>query len=78
MDFTKYLQSAKVIAINVVVTFVETFIATLVLTDHPTSQAAILGAGGAAASVVWNTVIKPALKSQDVLYKKSPVSELRG
>lgn len=70
MNFTQYIQSGKVVFINVLVTFVETFVAVLALSDAPTSKAALTAAGGAALSTVWNTVIKPALKSQGVIYKQ--------
>lgn len=69
----QYLQSHKVILTNVIVTFIETFVATLALSDAPINQASMIGAGGAAASVVWNTIIKPALKSRGILYEKPTV-----
>lgn len=64
------MQSLKVVVINVVVTFLEVLVATLALTDGPFSKAALVSAGGAAASVVWNTIIKPAAKEYTDLYNK--------
>lgn len=68
MKFTSYIQSIKVVLINALITFVEAGAAALLVSDG-LSKAALAGAAGTAASVVWNTVIKPYLKSQQVLYK---------
>lgn len=64
------VQNLKIVAINVIVTFLEVLVATLAVSDQPLSKAAVIGAAGAAASVVWNVVIKPAAKEYTDLYKK--------
>lgn len=70
MEFKEHIQSAKVIAINAAITFVEAAVAALLVSDG-LDKAALAGAAGTAASVVWNTVIKPWLKSREILYKPS-------
>ena len=64
---SEHIQSAKVIVINALVTFVEAAGAYL-LAANGLNRAALAGAAGTALSVVWNTVVKPYLKSQDILY----------
>ncbi len=64
------LQPTKVIVINVLVTFAEGFLAAWALTGNDTSKHALVGAGAAAVSLVWNTLIKPLLKSRGILYNK--------
>lgn len=63
------VQSPKVVIINVVVTFVQAAVASLLVADG-LDKVALAGAAGAAASVVWNTVVKPWLKSQGYLYEQ--------
>lgn len=53
--------------VNVIVTFVEGFLAAWALGGNQFSKHAIVGAGAAALSVVYNTVIKPVLVSKGVL-----------
>lgn len=64
------LQSTKVIAINVLVTFVEGFAPAWALTGNQLTKSALVGAGAAGVSVLWNTLIKPWLKTQGILYNK--------
>lgn len=61
-------QSHKVIAINIAVTFVEGFAAAWVLTGNSLSEQALVGAGAAGVSLVWNTIVKPWLKDRKFLY----------
>lgn len=68
MKFTDHIQSAKIVIINALITFVEAAAASLLVADG-LDKAALVGAAGTALSVVWNTVVKPYLKSQEVLYK---------
>lgn len=53
--------------INVIVTFVEGFLAAWALTNNQLTQHALVGALAAAISLVWNTAIKPVLVSKGVL-----------
>ena len=64
------LQSTKVIVINVLVTFVEGFAPAWALTGNQLTKSALIGAGAAGASLVWNTLIKPWLKANGILYNK--------
>lgn len=64
------MQSPKIVAINVLITFLEGFAAAWALTNNEVSQHALLGAGAAGISLVWNVVVKPYLKSRGILYKK--------
>lgn len=64
------LQSAKVITINVIVTFVEGFGAAWLLTGNQLDKASLVGAGASGISLAWNTVVKPLLKSKKLLYSK--------
>lgn len=59
----------KTVIINIAVTFVEGFVAAWVLTGNELTKHALVGAGAAAISLVWNTVIKPYLKDNTSLYK---------
>lgn len=61
------LASFKTIATNIVVTFVEGFLAAWAVTGNATDKAALGGAAAAGLSLVWNTVIKPWLKAREVL-----------
>lgn len=61
-------QSAKVIAINVVVTFLEGAGAAWFVTGNQTRKEALVGAGAAGLSAVWNLIVKPFLKSKNILY----------
>lgn len=65
----KNLQSTKIIVINVVVTFFQGALAAWAVTGNKLDKTALTGAAAAGASVVWNTVIKPFLKSRSILYK---------
>lgn len=47
---------------NVVVTFVEGFLAAWALSGNDLSKNALVGAGAAGLSAVWNIVLKPRLK----------------
>lgn len=55
------MPEIKRIVILAAVTFVEALGASLLVIRHPTSQV-VVGLAGAAASVTYNTVIKPALE----------------
>lgn len=61
------LASIKTIVVNVVVTAVQGFLAAWAVTGNKTDKASLGAAVAAAASVVWNTAIKPALKSKGIL-----------
>lgn len=63
-----HIQSAKVIIINMLITFVEAAGGSLLVADG-LNRAALAGAAGAGGSAVWNLVIKPYLKSRTALYK---------
>lgn len=63
-------QSAKIIAINVGITFIEGFGAAWLLTGNALTTQALVGAGAAGLSLVWNVLIKPALKDRGILYAK--------
>lgn len=63
------LQSTKIIIINVVVTFLEGFGAAWLLTGNKLDQTALVGAGAAGLSAVWNLVVKPVLRERTSLYK---------
>lgn len=64
------VQSPKVVAINVVVTFLEAFLPVWALSDHALTQVAVFSAGAAGISAAWNVVVKPFLKSRGILYNK--------
>lgn len=68
MNLREHWQSHKVILINALVTFVQAALASLLVADG-FDRATLAGIAGTAASLVWNTVIKPYLKSQEILYK---------
>lgn len=57
----------KQAVLNILVTFVEGFLAAWLVTDHATSKVALIGAGAAGLSSAWNLVIKPLLKSQGAM-----------
>lgn len=63
------MQSPKIILINVVVTFLEGFAAGWIVTGNQLDKTALIGAVAAGVSAVWNMVIKPTLKKNNVLYK---------
>lgn len=63
------IQSVKVIAINVVITAVQGFLAAWAVTGNKTDKASLGAAVAAAASAAWNLVVKPYLKGQTSLYK---------
>ncbi len=63
------LQSKKVIAINVIVTFIQGALAAWAVSGNQLTKQALTGAAAAGASVVWNIAIKPALKTNNILYK---------
>lgn len=70
LEFIKdNLQRNRTILINVLVTFLEGFLAAWALTGQEVSKHALVGAGAAAVSLVWNTVVKPTLKAKTELYK---------
>lgn len=69
MELTKHLQSAKVILINIVITAVQGFLAAWAVTGNKTDKASLGAAVAAAASAVWNLVVKPAMKANNILYK---------
>lgn len=58
------LASTKTIVTNVVVTFVEGFLAAWVTTGNSLTKHALVGAAASGASIVWNTVLKPFAKSR--------------
>lgn len=64
------VQSLKVVLINVAVTFIEGTLAAWALVGHQTTKEALVGAAAAGVSLVWNTVIKPFLKNNGILYKQ--------
>lgn len=71
------IQSTKVVIINAVVTFVQAAVASLLVADG-INRASLAGAAGAALSVVWNTILKPYMKSQGFIYKQveaTPVTD---
>lgn len=53
--------------VNVIVTFVEGFLAAWALGGNQVSKHALIGAGAAAVSLVWNTTLKPLLVSKEIL-----------
>lgn len=63
------LQKTKVIVINVVVTAIQGFLTAWAVTGNKTDKASLGAAVAAGASVAWNVVIKPLLKSNTELYK---------
>lgn len=62
-DIVSQLESNKTILMNVVVTFVQTFMATWAMTNFAVNKLALSGAIGAGLSAVYNLVIKPAAKA---------------
>lgn len=67
----EHIQSAKVVAINVCVTFVQAALAVLAVNNWDFSNKTVIaGAVGAGASAVWNLTIKPLLKANGLLYSK--------
>lgn len=58
----------KTTVINVVVTFVQGFLAAWVVAGYKLDRQTLTGAAAAAFSVVWNVVIKPILKENKILY----------
>jgi GH25 family lysozyme M1 (1,4-beta-N-acetylmuramidase) len=64
------LLELKTVITNVLITFVEAFIATWTLTGYQLSRGAVGGAIGAAASVVWNTLLKPYLVNNGYIKSK--------
>lgn len=63
------VQSTKVVVINALVTFVEAAVGSLLVADG-LDRAAIAGAVGIGLSVVWNTVVKPYMKSRGLVYNQ--------
>lgn len=45
-------------------TFVQAAVASLALTDEPTSKVAAIGAGAAGISAVWNAIVSPWLEKR--------------
>lgn len=64
MEFTKNIQDIKWVAVNVIVTAIEGFLAAWAATGNKTDKASLGAAIGAAASTVWNLVIKPFAKQK--------------
>lgn len=56
--------------INVVVTAVQGFLAAWAVTGNATDKASLGAAVAAAASAVWNIVLKPIVKDKTNVYKK--------
>lgn len=52
------------VVVNIVVTFVEGFLAAWLVTNHSVEKTALVGAAAAGASAVWNIVLKPFLASR--------------
>ncbi len=63
------LKFNRTVVINILITFLEGFVAAWALTGNEVTKHALVGAGAAAISLVWNTVIKPYLKTNTALYK---------
>lgn len=66
MALGKSVEPVGVLVANVVVTFVETLLGTLaasVISGNQLDKLSVGAAVGIAASVVWNTVLKPFAKS---------------
>lgn len=57
----------KQAGLNILVTFIEGFLAAWLITNHSTEKQALIGAGAAGLSAVWNLAIKPLLKQQGAL-----------
>lgn len=57
----------KSVLVNVCVTFVEGFAAAWLTTGNALTKHALVGAGAAGISLVWNTAIKPYLRERKVL-----------
>ena len=49
--------------VNILVTYVEGFLAAWVVLDYSTETNALVGAAAAAGSAVWNTIIKPIFRT---------------
>lgn len=64
----EHLQSPKIIIINMVITFLEGFAPAWFVTGNKLDRTALIGAGAAGGSLVWNTIIKPWMKSNKILY----------
>ena len=62
-------NSLKVIVINVVVTAVQGFLAAWAVTGNKTDKASLGAAVAAGASLVWNSVLKPYLRGNQIIYK---------
>lgn len=68
-DFTSFIQSKKVVLINVIVTAIQGFLAAWAVTGNKTDKASLGAAVAAAGSAVWNLIIKPNMKANGILYK---------
>lgn len=68
-EFKDYIQPAKVVIINVLVTAGQGFLAAWAVTGNKTDKASLGAAVAAGISVAWNTVIKPLIKARTALYK---------
>jgi uncharacterized membrane protein len=66
----KNLQSKKIIAINIIVTFLEGFAAAWLALGNDLTEQALVGAVAAGISAVWNIIIKVQLKKRTELYSK--------
>lgn len=62
-----YVTEIKTVAVNMVVTFFQTFAATWAATGFNLDKVVIAGAIGGALSLVWNTILKPFLIKKGAL-----------
>lgn len=67
-----YLEEAKVIFTNVVVTFIQAGMATWLVSNFALDKATLGAVIGAGASAVWNVVVKPQLKKWGVMKQTLP------
>jgi GH25 family lysozyme M1 (1,4-beta-N-acetylmuramidase) len=62
-----YVMEIKTVAVNMVVTFFQTFAATWAATGFQLDKVVVAGAIGGALSLVWNTILKPFLIKKGAL-----------